>query len=430
MVPPEFSESEFRRLLQQAPFDDAPSDEHRQHLKQRMLEQFAPGASPEPTLLRWQSAYQRGKNIMRRPAFRLLTAALLLAVGAFWLFVPGGQTPAQAFNRFAAAVVGAKTAKFQMEVQIEGQPKQAFQAWYQAPNKFRQELGTQVNVADFEEGKIMSIIPSEKKVVVMTIKGGKKNPSANNYFERLRELLAKQESTDGVKYEPLGEKEIGGKKAVGFRLDSPAATVTLWGDPVSGQPLAIENVWSGLPRTTVKMNEFEVGLDLDDSLFSLKVPDGYKVQKLELDGSEPVEADLIKGFETCAEISGGTFPDSLDSTGLMQFISKSVIAKAKGQNSVPDEELQKLMEQSVSIGRGFQFVLTLPESAEAHYAGLGVKKGEKNRPILWYKPAGAKAFRVLYADLTAKEAEQSPQVEGAKRIKNADQSTGKPAEKK
>jgi outer membrane lipoprotein-sorting protein len=431
MTPTDPLETDFQRLLQQAPFDDAPADEHRLALKQRVLDQFAPLPSPEPSPTGWQAAYQKGLRIMQRPAFRLLVAGLCLAIGTFWLFVPGGQTPAQAFNRFAAAIVATKTARFQMEVQIEGQPQQTFQAWYQAPGKFRQELGLMVNIADFEAGKIVSIIPAEKRVILMTIKGeGKKPPVSSNYFDRLRELLAKREQTAGAQYESLGEKQIDGKTAVGFRFDSPAATITLWGDPVTGQPLLIENLWSGVPRTEVKMTKFEVGGTLAESLFDLTPPEGYKVQALEMDASDPTEADLVKSLTTCAELSGGPFPDSLDSTGLMQFMSKSILAKAKGPNSFSDDEFQALMKQSIAIGRGFQFILQLPESAEAHYAGQGAKKDDKQRPIVWYKSTDKKGYRVVYADLTVKDAEAAPQVEGAKRIVKASQSTGKPAEKK
>ena len=70
----------------------------------------------------------------------------------------------------------------------------------------------------------------------------------------------------------------------------------------------------------------------------------------------------------------------------------------------------------MTIGRGMTFALELPESADAHYAGKGVKLGEPDRPIFWYKPEGAKTYRVIYADLSVKEAEQSPEVAGAVRL--------------
>jgi outer membrane lipoprotein-sorting protein len=422
------NESDFLRLLERTPFDDTPTPEHRQTLRDRVLDRFEPRVTCEPARSAWQTAFRKGTQIMRRPVFRLLFTSACLAIGAFWLFVPGGQSPAQAFNRFAEAVVSAKSAKFKMEMHVEGQPKQKFQAWYLAPNKFRQELGTQVNISDFSTGKIVSIIPAEKKVVVMTIKGESKDKdkASANYFERVRELLGDRDKAGEKQYEALGEKQINGKRAIGFRFDSPASTMTMWGDPTTGQPVRIDNVWSGIPRTETTMTDFEINVDVKESQFDMTPPEGYKVQEFEVDASEAKEQDLVQAFETCAEISGGSFPDSLDTAGLMQFLIKTAIAKAKDKTGVSDDEFQALMKQSITIGRGLQFALMLPESAEAHYAGTGVKRDDKDRPILWYKPAGAKTYRVIYADLTVKDADTAPQVEGAKRILNASQ-TSKPA---
>ena len=48
--------------------------------------------------------------------------------------------------------------------------------------------------------------------------------------------------------------------------------------------------------------------------------------------------------------------------------------------------------------------MLLPEAADAHYAGKGVKRDAKDRPIFWYQPEGAKKYRVIYADLAAGDA--------------------------
>ena len=90
---------------------------------------------------------------MRRPIPRLIAGSVCLAVLAVRLLVPGGQPSAQGFQQLADAVVKAKTARFQMEVDVQGQARQKFQAYYLAPGKFRQELGSVVNIADFSAGK-------------------------------------------------------------------------------------------------------------------------------------------------------------------------------------------------------------------------------------------------------------------------------------
>ena len=195
---------------------------------------------------------------------------------AVTVVAPGQQSPAQAFNKLAEAVVTAKTARFQMEVTYEGQPKQKFKAWFQAPWKFRQEIGDVINITDLSAGKIVSLATAQKMATVMNIQGAPKDKLARNEFERLRELLSGQRDAKAEHFERLEEKVIDGKRAVGFRLDSPDATVTLWGDPATGLPVRIESVSRGIVRTEVLMTDFEINVELPESLFDLTPPAGFK----------------------------------------------------------------------------------------------------------------------------------------------------------
>jgi outer membrane lipoprotein-sorting protein len=413
-------ESDFSRLLQELPFDDASVREHRQTLREEVLAEFdrrQVADMAEPSLKR---ALRKGREIMRRPVPRLIAfTTACLAIAAVWLFAPGQQPPAQAFNKLAEAVIAAKTARFHMEVTAQGQPTQKFQAYFLAPGKFRQEMGILVNVSDLSKGQIMTVMPAEKKVMFMNLKGAPGSKMTQNNFDRLRELLAESRDARAGQYEKLGEKEIDGKKAIGFRLDSPAATVTLWGDPSTGNPVRIENVWSGIPRTEVVMTDFEINVDLKESLFDLTPPEGYKVQSLDVDASESREQDLIQAFKACTDLSGGEFPETLDSAGVTKLIIKFTTDRLKDKKDVSDEHVQELMKQSITIGRGFQFALMLPEAADAHYAGKGIKRDAKDRPIFWYRPESAKRYRVIFADLTVQDADAAPNIPDAKRLEKA-----------
>ena len=53
---------------------------------------------------------------------------------------------------------------------------------------------------------------------------------------------------------------------------------------------------------------------------------------------------------------------------------------------------------------------------DAHYAGKGVTKDQKDRPILWYKPQGKSVYRVIYADLSVREADKAPEVKDAVKV--------------
>lgn len=418
----ENQESEFSGLLRNVPFDDCSGSEHRQTLRLQALAEFDRTTQVEPARPWWKRALIQGTEIMRRPIPRLIAfTTACLAIAAIWMVVPGGQTIAQAFNKLATAIVDAKSAKFQMEVAVEGQPRQSFQAWFLAPGKYRQELLGMVNIVDLNAGKIMNVIPSQKKVMIMNIKPDQKaqgqGQGSNDYFERLRELLAKSRDAKDEQYKPIGTKEIDGKQAVGFRLDSPAAAVTLWGDAATGTPVRIESLWSGIPLTEVAMSHFEINVPVKESLFDMTPPEGYKVQSIDVDASPAQEQDLLTAFATSCELNDGQFPESLDTTGVVKFIIK--FGMKHGGEKISDEDQQQLMKHSLVIGRGFGFALQMPESAETHYAGKNVKRDAKDAPIFWYKAAGKTTWRVIYADLTAKDVDAAPQVEGAKRLQNA-----------
>jgi outer membrane lipoprotein-sorting protein len=410
-------ESEFKRLLQGLPFDDAARLEQRERLREQVLAKFDQARSAERHCPWWQYAFMKGRDIMRRPIPRMLAAGACVTAIALWLLLPGQQSTAVAFHRFAEAIIQAKTAKFDMEVAVEGQPKKTFKTWFNAPTQYRQEVDNIVNVSDLAAGKIVTVIPAEKKVMLINIKGTLKEKARDNYFEQMRRLFADERNADEKKFENLGEKMIDGKKALGFRLVSPMGKVTLWGDPQSSFPVRIENDYSGLPATRVVMTNFQINPELKPALFDMTPPAGYKVQSLDVDGSEPREEDVVQGFKACTEISGD-FPDSLDTAGISKLIINYTVSQLKkdGAKQPNDEQMQKLMNVSIKIGRGFQFMVQLPPASEATYAGKGVKFGAKDTPIFWYKPAGSARYRVLDAELIMHDRESAPQVAGAQRI--------------
>ncbi len=427
-------ESEFSRLLGQALRSEQVRDEegqlaHREALREQALAAFDAASRPTIAPSAWNQTFNHGREIMRRPLPRLMVAAAAcLAVIAVWLLVPGQQPAAQAFNMFAEALVDATSAKFQMEVKIEGQGKQEAQSYYLSPGRIRNEMQGPmigiVTIADMKAGKLVSFAVKQKMATVMNLQNMPKEPGKpqfNDIFEQMRDLLAKNRDAKLDEFESLGEKEIDGHRAVGFRLASPLQLMTLWGDPATGLPVLIETVWSGIPRTEATMSHFVLNPKLDLALFDTTPPADYKVQEFDFDASKPIEAALIEGLRLAADLNDGQFINNLDTASMQALVIKQVLS---GANEKTKEVSPELMKSAMTVGRGMLFALELPESADAHYAGKGVKRGEPDRPIFWYKPAGAKTYRVVYADLTAKDADSAPEVAGAVRVEKT-----KPAEK-
>ena len=351
---------------------------------------------------------------MRHPASRWSAAAACAAILLVWLLVPGQQSTASAFHAYAKAIVSAQSARFDAEVTIEGQPKQVFHGTYLAPGKYRQEFPNLVNVVDFGAKTILNLIPLQKKATIMRLEGDHLRDASGDWFDRMRELLAKPADQPDAQFERLGHREIGGIVTEGFRYDTAAGSLTMWGDPQTGQPVQIEQVFSGIPRSEVVLTNFVLNVELDPAQFSITPPAEYSVQSFDVDTSPPTEADLTAGLRTAAELNGGQFLDKLDTASMQQAIISSVLKTGQPPS---DEQMAVLMKQALTVGRGLSFVLNRrPEEIEAFYAGQGVKLGTVGVPLLWYRLSGATHYRVIFADLATGDAATPPEVPGAQRI--------------
>jgi len=225
-----------------------------------------------------------------------------------------------------------------------------------------------------------------------------------NLMEQFRTLKADQARD-------LGEKEIDGRKLHGFAIENPGQSMTVWADPKTQTPVRIESSFDmpSIPSTKSIMRDFDWNATIDVADLSLDAPQGYTVQSVTMDASIPVEKDLIEGLRTLATINGNEFPASFDMPGMTTAVIKHVKAGSGGDRKKLESELLTL---SLKISRGLAFVSPI-SGQDFHYAGKGAKLGEKDRPVLWYQPKGSKTYRVIDADLSAKDVAETelPKIE-------------------
>ena len=300
------------------------------------------------------------------------------------------------------------------------------QSYYLAPGKTRDETDRSVDILDTEAGTRVVLTPDEKQAVVVNYINRRKKPHKPrlmDIFEQMEDLLAQTRDAKQGEFKQLGEKEIDGRHAIGFSYDSPMQSLTLWGDPATGLPVLVEIVWNGSPKNVVTMSHFELNETLDPALFDTTPPADYKVQTFDVDMSKPTEAALIDALRLTADLNDGVFADQLEGGLVIKQAMSDEQALGLGRKQASGNETDKSKEtapdvtaRSITVARGVGFALELRDSADAHYAGKGVKHGEPDRPIFWYKPESAKTYRVIYADLTVKDAETAPEVVGAVRL--------------
>ncbi|MCA9260349.1 MAG: hypothetical protein KDA61_14155 [Planctomycetales bacterium] len=401
---------------------------------------------------------QNSNGERRRKMNRFLelavAACVLLAVGGIAMW---GGSATIVLADVVGTLDGLKTATYdfrsELRSPIDGTTTIVeSKGYFQAPALERVESSTTVGsggvatksvmVLDCLKSKSLALFPAQKKAMVINIE--QNEPSAGgtaSMFSLVRQLVGEGQAADDANVESLGEQQIAGQTVVGFRKHDNTIETTLWADPATAKVVRVEYVMiSGGGKMVMSNIEYDV--DLDPTLFSLEPPEGYEVEVQSV--AAPAEADFVNVLRLVAEYNDRTFPDSLgvnektfmlaiqakvkaDSEALLntpqaQDLMATLKAKYEGDDAgFTDAWMKAWMELSAPITRGqtqkyvsgAMFYGALRPENDSHYIGKGVKLDAPNRPIFWYRPAGAADYRVLFADLSfrAMSAEQVERLE-------------------
>ncbi len=159
---------------------------------------------------------------------------------------------------------------------------------------------------------------------------------------------------------------------------------------------------------------------LDASLFRLQPPEGYSITVKPRE--HVTEKDMIEYWRILAEFNDKTFPDQAFSSGKLLTKINRALKKPRDQQT---EAERKLIDTDMRYSLRFGTVTNAPILVffawdpdsiiknSFRYLGNGVKLGNKEAIVCWYKLKDAKApttYRVVYGDLSIKDlrAEELP----------------------
>ncbi len=376
----------------------APDREFLNKLKEESAKTFEASASDESGNLRESiNIISIWRTIMKSPITKLAAAAVII-VGVLTVmhFVGSPFAATVTFADVIKPILNAQTAILDIIVGEEGEgPVIHDQIKGSLIRRTMSNMEDVVSIIDLESWRLLSLTVSKKEAAYVDLKG---LPSMPNYLDMLRNIISELQEKPDFEVEELGKQEVDGQEAIGFLARHPKAEITIWADPETALPIRIEQV-GGQLKVICKNVKFDV--PMDESLFSMDVPEGYKLQQVELDLMGATEQDFIEGLRIRAEVFGnGQFPEGV---AVEDYLKQApAIAKKIDELGLSDE---KATELGMKLSRHLLFIRFFKGQGEWRYAGGGVKLGDADTPIFWYQPKGSSTWRVIYGDLSVKDVE-------------------------
>jgi outer membrane lipoprotein-sorting protein len=359
-----------------------------------------PEGPPEAIVALTLAALEAKANLDRIPLTRRRTmlmtmkiaAAALVTAGGWFYFAVAPSTEATAFGEAVQKLRDAHTLTYRTTMESpELKAPMTMRMFVKEPSLMRTEaVGGIVTVVDGRQGKQLILDPTSKTALLLEGKAPEA-PSgpATSFAERLRQL------TEGDA-KPVGEKVIGGVRALGYRVEKLGMEMTVWVDATTRLPIRIESSdrIQGKEFRAIA-SDFQIDPAIDDALFRLDPPPGYTLRKaasnlLEMDektflNPEKAAEALLRIF---AEKSRGTFPKRLD------VFTEFDTMFPKKTGAIPDPETLRAVQSLTRF-----LMATRQLKGGFGYKSDGVKLGDADKILFWYRSEGAAKYRVLYGDL-------------------------------
>ncbi len=328
------------------------------------------------------------ENIMKTRITKLTAAAVIIIVVLIGINSFLGTGTSIAFADVIQPILDARTVI--MDILIGPEGRQAVIHDEVMGSRIRRTVsnvqGTDI-IIDLEQMKMLALTHAEKMATYVELEGLGKMP---NYLEKLQDVVVRIQDIEQFQIQDQGLQEIDGHDYIVFVAESENETITIWVDPETALPVRIKQK---TPNMQIICNNLQFDVALDESRFSMEVPDGYVVQQAGVDFKKGTEEAFIETLRIWAEIiENGQFPDSISLGDVLKIGPKF----DKGLKRLNLTDKQQL-DVATRWGQGYVFIRFF--KGQWHYAGKGVKLGDSDTPIFWYQPKDSENYRVIYGDL-------------------------------
>jgi len=365
------------------------------------------------------------RTIMKNRITKFATAALIIIAVLTAIHLSGGSIEGVAFAEAVRPVLDARTASFDIALESGNRPVQKSHFLCMSPGLVRQTMsdGT-INIVDYQQSTALHLNPIEKKAK-LTRMTPSRGVGTSDVLGQMQQRIKRAVNLSDESVESLGHRFIDGRDAIGFRVELSGeqnyligwqnrGTFTIWADPNMKYPIRLEWYDEMTGINSIATN-IKLDVDLDKTMFGMEIPEGYVLTEEQEDGLEDLpttvdEKKIIDNLRQWTDLTGGTFPSSvlgysavkdLDPNADISFEQK----EWNGFNgnvhvNMPDLKTYLKVMQLVSSGG---LIGRMPKGTEWHYAGKGVKIGDADTAIFWYRLENAENYRVIYGDLNIKD---------------------------
>ncbi len=343
-------------------------------------------------------------TIMKSKMTKLAAAAMIVAaIGISFIAIDKSATPAWA--DIIQPILNAKNAVMEIVVGDENNGAPVIQDEIMGSRIRRTVAGfNAVTIIDLESSRILSLDHDEKQATFIDLKGLPKIP---NYLETIKTLLTEIQDSPGFYTEDLPEQVVDGINVYGIRAFHPRVELTIWVDAETDLPIRIDQQEKQI-KVICRNIQFDV--PMDESMFSMDVPDGYKQHQQKLDLTGATEEQFLDCLRILTEVVyDGIFPEDIS---IEYYIKQISLLKEKFDNlDMSDEEKSEL---GTEMAQGLMFIRFFKGQGKWYYRGDGVELGDAQTPIFWYHPKGSETWRVIYGDLHVEDAAEADLPEAPK----------------
>ena len=339
------------------------------------------------------------RRIMESKVSKIAAAAVIIAAVLIGIHQFGGPIEGVAWADVVRPILTARTVVFNV-IMAEGENVPITRVMNMGTQRVRGEVLSPdgktvqaISIVDYDTSRMLQLIPSQKRAVLIEMKDLPEKPE--NILEEMRNIITDLQNDPDFSVEPLGEHEIDGRIATGFRAMGPDEEVTVWADSETALPIRMEQKWRQMQFTCT---DFQFDIDMDETLFSMEIPEGYSAlptAEVSIGGSN--EQNLIEALRIYAEIIlEGFFPNEFIGQEYMDDVMKN---REKWSQYSQEQKL----EFGLKLLRGYTFIQLLKDENDWNYVGKGVKFGDEESPVCWYRPTDSETYRVIYGDLSVKD---------------------------